>query len=142
MVCYCCKLRSSCCRVVIWGSYSRSAYYTFCFSILEYVSWNHLENSQDAVQSFVDTLYKMDMLLDKKKTSKNPQTKTQKIQQPSIHINVGFYIISVLSQGDKKQNLVFINYYFQDTGRKLFAISVRTKWTKIFWYIKLQRRRE
>ena len=38
----------------------------------------NLENSQDAVQSFVDTLYKMDMLLDKKKTSKNPQTKNTK----------------------------------------------------------------
>ena len=45
---------------------------------LKYVSSKHLENSQDAVQSFVDTLYKMDMLLDKKKTSKNPQTKNTK----------------------------------------------------------------
>ena len=50
----------------------------------------------------------MDILLDKEKTSKNPQKlQTQKIQQPSIHINVRFYIISILSQGDKKENSVF-----------------------------------
>ena len=63
----------------------------------------------------------------RKRHLRTPKLKTQKIQQPSIHINVRFYIISVLSQGDKKENLVFINYYFLNTGRKLFTISVRTK---------------
>ena len=68
-----------------------------------------MDYRQGVVESLVDTLYKMDMLLDKKKTSKNPQKlQTQKIQQPSIHINVRFYIISVLSNGDKKEISVFI----------------------------------
>ena len=111
-------------------------------SILEYVSWNHLENSQDAVQSFVDTLYKMDMLLDKKKTSKNPQTKNTKNTTTINPYQCSFlYNFCFIARWQKRKFGFYQLLFLKHRTQTFYNISTNKK-NKIFRYIKLQWRRE